>query len=445
MKISKENRKFLKLLFIIAPPVILQEVLSAAVNILDTIMIGRAMGVEEVAAVGLANQIFFLFILMVFGLVSSSMVFNGQYFGKGDIPSIHKVMGIGFVFNLLTALIFFVPAFFFPHVLIGIYSSDPVVIAFGAEYLRIVSFSYFFVAITFTRNAAMRSMRQTKIPMVITSVALGLNFGFNYLAIFVLETGLWGVAAGTLLARGIELVVQEGFIRYYRLPVKATLKGYFNIDKVFVKGFFAVSIFIIFNEVLWAFGNSIYHIAYGIVGTEAQGSIQISMAMVQLFQVFGNSIAISTSIIISNTLGASENKLAIAYSRKCIYFAAVASITMGGFLVAFSGPIVGFYNVEPHIRGYITNIILVAAATMVVRTINFTTVVGILRSGGDTKFCFYLETATVYLIGLPMAFLGAFMGMPIHIIFLMSQTEEVVKFFIALKRTLGNGWANTIV
>ena len=444
-KLSKEQIKFIKLLIALAPPIIFQEILNTSVNMMDTMMIGRAMGVTEVASVGLANQVFFLFILMVFGILSGATVFSGQYFGKGDLKNIHRIMGIGFLCTTITAVLFFVPAFFIPHVIIRIYSNDPIVIELGSQYLRIISFSYFLVAITSTRNSTMRSMRQTKIPMVSTSIALVLNIIFNYLAIFVFESGLIGVAVSTLASRFIELIIQEYLIRKYKMPILAPIKNYFDFNIDFVKSFFKVSIFIVFNEVVWSLGFSIYNIAYGIVGTEAQGAMQISMAMGNLFAVFGTSMAITTSIIISNTLGASKIDLALKYSRFCMYFAAIASGIMGILLISFSSLISGIYNVAQNVEIYISNILVIVGFSLIIRSLNFTTVVGILRSGGDTKYCFYLETITMYLIGLPLAFLGAYLGFPIYIVFIFVTAEEVIKLFFALKRVLKNGWAKTLV
>lgn len=446
MKISNENKVFLKRLLFLAPPVILQEVLGALVNIIDTIMIGRSMGIYEVTSVGLANQVFFLFTLVLFGIISGASVFIGQFWGKGDNESIHKVMGIGFLFNLSIATLFFSLAFFIPETLMSVYTEDPIVISLGAEYLRVISFSYFFVAITFTRNSAIRSIGKTHIPMITTFIALSCNFILNYIFIFKLQTGLSGIAFGTLIARGIELGAQQIFIYKLNLPIKATLKQYFSFNLGFVKSFLSISIFIILNEVLWAFGVSSYNIAYGRVGTEAQGAVQISASMMQLFQVFGNSIAITTAIIISNTLGKGDIPLAIKYSRKCIGSAVGISSLMATLLIVFAPLIVSFYNVEPQVEYYISRIIYISAIGMILRSVNFTTLVGILRSGGDTKFCFYLEVLSVWLIGVPLAFLGAlYFNMPIYMIVLLVHTEELFKFLMSIKRVFGNKWAKTIV
>ena len=442
---TSTQRQYLKLLLSIAPAVALEQVISASVNMVDTMMIGQAMGVSEVAAVGLANQILFLFILVTFGLISGSTVFSGQYFGDGDMASVHKIMGIGFGGNLVVALIFFVPAFFVPELLIGIYSSDPVVIEMGAGFLRITSFSYFFMAIVFTRNSAMRSVRQTKLPMLNTAVALLVNVVLNYLVLFVFELGLAGVAWSTLAVRFLELVLQQVLIWCYRVPIQAKLKAYFDFDLSFVRGFFKVAVFILFNEITWALGNSAYHIAFGIVGTEAQGTMQMSMSVVNLFQVLGNSVAISTSIMISNTLGAGKLDLAKVYARYCMWFTLVAAIGMGLMLMALAEPVARFYGLEPDIHHAVVLVLRVAAATMLVRTLNFTIIVGILRSGGDTKYCFFLELGTVYLIGLPLGFAGAIMGLPVHVVYLLMMSEELTKLVIALRRVLGYRWANKLV
>lgn len=445
VRLNKQQKTFLGLLLSIAPAVSFEQVISAAVNMIDTIMIGHSMGVSEVAAVGLANQVLFLFFLMVFGIISASTVFSGQYFGKGDINSIHKIMGIGFVGSSLTALLFFLPAFFVPHLVMSIYSSDPIVIELGARFLRITSFSYFFVAITFTRSSAMRSIRQTRIPMITTSIALVLNVTLNYIVIFVLNKGLEGVAWTTLISRGVELLFQQYLIQKYKIPINTKFKNYFNFNKEFVRKFINIGGFIIINEVTWAIGNSAYNVAYGIIGTDAQGSMQMSMAMVNMFQVFGNAIAISTSIIVSNTLGSGKHELAVHYAKYCIYFSVFVAVLMGILLILFASPLATFYNLDTLAHTYVVNILFVAGITMVLRTLNFTIIVGILRSGGDTKWCFYLEIITVYLLGLPLAFFSALIGLPIYIVYLMISVEELVKLIISGKRMRTNNWANTIV
>lgn len=445
MTITKTQRTFLKMLLTIGSPILLQEVLHQGVNMLDTMMIGRSMDEYHVTAVGLAGQIFFLFILFTFGVLSASSVFSGQYNGAGDIKSIRKIMGLAFSGSSFVAFLFFVPSFFFGEVVISIYTDNPYVIAMGASFLRIVCGSFFIVAILSSRNMAMRSMGQTRIPLFCTAIAFFANMVFNYLAIFHFGFGIYGVAVGTVFSRVIELIFQEILIRKYNLPIRAKFSEYFNFDFAFVKAFLKIGVFIIINEMLWALGISSYQIAYGIVGVEAQGAIQMSLAIANIFQIFSNAIAITTGVIITNTIGNKKIKLSKIYSQYCIIFTIVTTILMGGILILFSSLIASFYNVGYYITADIQRILVIAGATMLLRGMNFTIIVGILRSGSDAPFCFKVEMATVYLIGLPIAFGSAFLGMPIWLIYALIHLEELIKLVIVLFRYRSGKWAREVI
>ena len=445
MKVSSENRIFLKTLLVLAPPVIGQELLSALVNILSSIMIGRAMGINEITAVGISSQIFLSFNLALFGITSGCAVFIGQYYGKGDKENIHKIMGIGYVSSILLTLAVVVVAFFFPHWLMGLFSQDPVVIELGAQFIRVASISYFLVAIISTNNSAMRSVGQTRVPMLTASAALLVSFALNYIFIFILGAPLAIIATGTIIARIVELFLQRYFSKKYDLPTRAKFKKYFNFDFPYVKKFYKITIFILLLMVIRAAAVAFYTMAYGLVGTYAQGAVQISSAMLQVFQIFGGGVAVAAGIIIATTLGKGERDLATRYARKCLFFAFTVSAVMGILLVISSPFIVSFYDVAENVEFYVYRIIYVMAFCMILRTLSFTMLGGILRSGGDTKFCFWIVVIAVG-ISVPVTFAGATIwNLPIYWVVALSFTEDVIKVSAGLTRTFSNKWANTLV
>jgi Na+-driven multidrug efflux pump len=93
------DKQFYKSLFTIAIPIMLQNLISALVNMLDTVMIGR-LGTVEIASVGLGNQVFFLYNLTLFGLCSGASIFTAQYWGKRDLPGIRKNTGFCLLLTL---------------------------------------------------------------------------------------------------------------------------------------------------------------------------------------------------------------------------------------------------------------------------------------------------------------------------------------------------------
>ncbi|MCL1995280.1 MAG: MATE family efflux transporter [Defluviitaleaceae bacterium] len=444
--LSKENRIFYKRMLQLAPPVIMSELLNSLVNILDTVMIGRAMGIQEVTAVALSNQVFFMYVMIFWGVVSGCGVFIGQYFGKGEMHNIQKTVGLGLTLSLCIALVFFIPSFFFPQFVISIFSQDPYVIEVGARFLRTLSLCYFFVAITFTRNGCMRNTGQTKIPMLTTAAALTLNFIFNYILIFVFAAPLEWVAMGTVLARFAELCLQQYFIRRFNIPIRGNLKQYMSYNMAFIKQFFKVSIFIILGLVVFSVGTTAYNVAYAFAGTDAQGAIKISTSMMQLFMVFGMSFGVFTQIIMTNTLGSGNRELAIRYSRKCMVSVMAISSVMAVLLIIFAPIIVLFFDADEQVSYYVLRLIYVYAGGMILRGTNFVNLAGIIRSGGDTRFTFIVDIIAVWFIGVPIAFItAAYFGLPIYWVVFFVHMDEIFKFVVSIFRVLSNKWANRIV
>ncbi len=440
-----KDKVFLKLAGSLAIPMILQDVLNSSVNMVDTFMIGR-LGESEVAAVGLANQIFFIFQLIIFGITSGSAIFIGQYWGKNDTDNIHKVMGISIGLSLIFAFLFSAVAFFIPEKIMQMYSKDYYVIELGCEYLEVIIISYFFSAVIVSINSALRSTGKTTLPMCTTFISLFSNIIFNYIFIFVLGLGVRGAATATVFARLIEIISQLFLIYKLKTPVAAKISKYLKADKIFLKDFFKITIPVILNEFMWALGTSIYNTAYKYSGTEAQAAVQISSTVQNLFMVMGTGAGFACSILLANALGMGDTKKAISYSRKCIKISVLLSTFMGIVLLLSSDFILTFFDVSDTVKEYTYYLFIVIAIGMIAKTYNYTTIAGILRSGGDTKFCLILDAASVWLIGIPLAFLGsAILNLPIYVTVALVFIEEIIKLFISTKRVLSNKWAKTII
>jgi len=439
------DKVFLKLAANLAIPIILQDILNSSVNMVDTFMIGR-LGESEVAAVGLANQVFFIYQLILFGITSGSAIFMGQYWGKHDTASIHKVMGISIGLSLFFAFIFSSAAFFIPEKIMRLYSQDANVINFGCDYLSIIIISYFFSSIIVSVNAALRATGTTKLPMCTTFISLFSNIIFNYIFIFKMGFGVKGAATATVFARGIEILSQLILIYKLKTPVAAKLSNYLKADKEYLKVFFKITVPVILNEFMWSLGMSIYNMAYKYSGTEAQAAVQISSTVQNLFIVMGTGAGFACGIMLSNALGAGDINKAIDYSRKFIKLSVILSFFMGIILFLSSDFILLFFDVSDIVKEYAYYLFLITSVGIIIKTYNYTTIVGILRSGGDTRFCLILDTAGVWFIGIPLAFIGSkVLELPIYITVALVYMEEVMKFFVSTKRVLKNNWAKTLI
>jgi len=178
-----DDKIFYKNLILIAVPIMVQNLINAFVNMLDTVMIGQ-LGTVEIAAVGLGNQVFFLYNMILFGISSGGAVFTAQYWGKGDIRGIRRATGFCLTLGLSVALLFTLLTVLAPEAVIGFYSADGAVIKAGAAYIRTLAPSFIPFSISFVFTLMMRSTERVRLPIVTTLVALTINLVLNYLLIF---------------------------------------------------------------------------------------------------------------------------------------------------------------------------------------------------------------------------------------------------------------------
>lgn len=136
---------FYKRLFLLALPLILQNLITTSLGFVDTFMVGL-LGQSELSAVTAANSPIFLIQVIVFGFISGLTVLTSQYWGKGDVEAINRCMGVALYIGVAVAAIMALVLFCFPTFVMGLVTNNTLLIEMGAPYLRIVGISYIFNA-----------------------------------------------------------------------------------------------------------------------------------------------------------------------------------------------------------------------------------------------------------------------------------------------------------
>ena len=449
MKFLFGDKKFLNIMLKLAVPIMLQNLIFASLNMVDGVMIGQ-LGESAVAAVGVANQIFFLVSLLFFGIGSGSAIFAAQYWGRKDTERIQSVLGLSLMMSISGALIFSLVAILFPVQVISIYSTDPAVISQGSVYLQIVAFSYVITAITNSFAFVLRSTENVKLPLVTSLVALSINTLLNYgliLGNFGLPSlGVKGAAIATIISRLIEVVLLLYIIYRKKLPIAAKLPALLNFKILSIKKFFKTTLPVIATEIVWSFGITTYNVVYARIGTESIAAVNISGTLDRIIFVVFAGLGNACAIMIGNQIGAKENEIATSYAKKFLVMGAVGATILGLTMYVFASPFLSFYKVSEITINYTIKLIGLMALSLPVRSLNMILLIGILRSGGDTRVAFFIDAGSVWVIGVPMALIGAFvLGLPVHLVYLMVLTEEVVKLAMGLYRFFSQRWINYLI
>lgn len=442
------DREFLSRLVRIALPIILQQFITSSLGMIGVVMIGQ-LGDVPVAAVGLANQVWFVMTLLLFGIASGSAMFAAQLWGKEDLPNIHKVLGLSLLMGIAGSSVFVILSVFFPRFTLGIYTADPAVISMGSQYLQIIGPSFLLIAITSAYSFTLRSTGDVRTPLFVSMVALSINMMLSYLLIFgVLGLPRLGVA-GAAWATDISRVIETGMLLwliYSRgTPAAARLGEMFSFNLSFAKSVLRLALPVAFNELFWSLGITAYTIVYAHIGTDAIAAINISSTVENLAFVIFLGICDGSAILIGHRIGAGEQEKAYQYALRSLGLGAAGAVGVGVLIGISSDLILSLYKVSPLVIQYARNILLVVAFAMPVRVANLILIVGIFRSGGDTRFAFLMDVTTIWAVGVPLAFLGGFVfHLPIYGVYLLVVAEECVKCLIGLGRFLSKKWINNL-
>ncbi len=444
---SAINRNFYRKLMMVGIPMVIQQVIAVTLNLADTIMVGKV-GENALAAVGAANQIYFIFGVVLFGVFSGAAVHAVQYWGIRDIVSLRRIIGIDYTVCLALA----VPVIFFVYLtapfLIGLFADEAEVITLGTDYLRIACFSYLFSGLTFVIAYNSRAIQDVTVPTIINGCAILINITFNYLLIYgkcgFPKLGVEGAAIATLLARVLECIAMHLSI-YLRkeYPLKAKLCELLSYSKDLFVTVMKTAIPVIITEGLWAVSVSCIFAAYGKISASAFAVSQVAVTVTDFFQTVYFGLGNASAVLLGEVLGQGKKKLTYQYSRNILKVTWVLNVIMTAVILFMRTPIANIYNFTPETTGMLMKALLVYAFAMTPKMLSYMMICAIFRPGGDTMFCMYVDVACNIGLQVPLAYSSVLLfDLPLHWAMAAVASADVLKIFICYYRYFTKRWMN---
>lgn len=444
------GREFYKTALVIAIPIVIQNLISIGLNMADTIMIGK-LGVDELAAVGTANRLYFVFSTLCFGVYSGAAVYVSQYWGVRDIPNIRRTFGIDLCLGGGISLLFMTLALALAPQILFLFTRDANVIELGSGYLRIVSLSYPLTAMSFAVNFNSRAIHNLRVPTLINMMALCINLVLNYGLIYgklgMPQLGVNGAAIATLIARLVEFICMFVFIYGVQdHPLGGRPGELFSFDRKMFGKVLSTATPVIFSEGAWSLGNTVYYMAYGLLGASAIAVVQVASTINELFQTLFFGVGNASAVMIGNELGRRKQELAYDYAKFFLKVTLVLNIIASLGLYLSRGTIIAIYGFDAATNQLLGATLLVYALYMTPKMFTYVLFCGILRSGGDTKICAILDTVGVWFIGVPLAFAGVLLfDLSLPQVVALVFFEEIIKLGISFLRFRSKKWINTLI
>ncbi len=443
------DKEFYKLLFSITLPIAAQNFITFTVSMADSLMLGK-LGETTLSAANLANQLFFILMIITFGVTSAAMVFASQYWGKGDIYSLKRIITIMLRVAFVISTVATALALCTPEFVMSWYSDDAEVIKEGADYLRIVGWIYPVYSVTNAMVCIFRCAHEIKISIAVYLTSLIVNVFFNWVFIFgnlgSPAMGVRGAALATAIARIAEFIILIIYLAAFEKKIHYTFADFFVPVKDYVKDFVKTGAPVILNETVWSIGSSTLSMIIGHISTEFVSANSIANIIWQCVWVMISGMGNATAVIIGNAIGMGKDKAYInKMAQSVIVVAGIMGVIAAGIILLIRGPVIDFYEVEQSTKDLAMDLIVSYALILVLQSMSVQYVVGIFRGGGDTKFSMFIDTAFLWIFAIPLgAYAGLVLKLSPPIVYLVLRCDEVFKCFAGLIHMKKGRWVRDV-
>ena len=444
---TQEAKDFYKDLRHIVQPMAIQNLISAAVNSADVIMLGY-IGQTAIAASSLAGNIAFILFMISTGLSSGLVMLSAQYWGKKDIESIKTLLGIGLRICCSVEFIVALVAAFYPRILMLIFTKDEALILEGCKYLRAVSVSYVCLSFSQMFQAAFKSVEKVKIVTIVSTTSLFLNIGLNAVFIFGLfglpKMGILGVGIATSIARFIEMTICFIYAHSQK-DVQFSVLCFFRRNKLLTKDFFKYSLPAVGNELVWGAAFSMYSVIMGHLGEDIVAANSVVNTVRQLGCVLCFGMAYGGAIVIGKTIGSGDMALAERNASRLARVTILSGV-IGAVLVICLYPVLPYIaNLNETAAHYRNVILFINSYSIIGAATNTVLICGIFRAGGDSKFGFVADTINMWCVSVPLGLLAAFVfKLPPLWVYFILYLDEFEKMPFVIKHYFKKDWLKDI-
>lgn len=445
---------FYKKTLMIAVPIMIQNLITNFVALIDNIMVGQV-GTEQMTGVAVVNQLLFVFNICIFGGVSGAGIFGAQFYGSGNEDGLRYVLRFKMIICVAITLIALALLLLFPDFLIKLFLTDSgegdvaATLMYGKQYLTVMLWGLAPFAIKEAYASSLKETEETVLPMKAGTVAVAVNLVLNALLIFGLlgfpKLGVVGAALATVISRYIEFAIV--IISCHR-GKRAFFKGVYKsmyIPKWLIKQIIYKGAPLLLNETMWSAGIVAMNQCYSQRGLGVVAAINITSTIANLFNVVYLSMGSSISVIVGKELGAGRLKEAKSTATKMIAFSVMCCMLTGGLMALCSSGFAGIYKTSDSIKELAVIFICICAVLTPFDALNnaayFT-----LRSGGKTFITFLFDSVFLWVISIPVAtVLVNFTDWNIIPLYAFCQSLNLIKSVIGVILVKKGIWIQNVV
>jgi putative MATE family efflux protein len=399
-----------RVIFGFAVPMLIGNIFQQTYTMVDSIIVGRGVGKEALAAVGASFPIIFLMVSLVIGITMGASIMLSQYFGAKDYERLKKTIDTAYIFLFLASLLITgLGIVLSGSILRGLKVPDEV-FPHARQYLVIMFAGMLFLFGYNTVSAVLRGLGDSKNPLYFLIIATILNIFLDLLFVMVFRWGVAGAAWATVLSQGVSLFAgiiymqrsKHDFLHIHLRKIRFDWEIFRTMLRIGLPSGLQQSFvslgFIALTRIVTPFGTNV------IAGYTAASRLD-SFAVMPAMTL---SVAIST--FVGQNLGARKVERVRKGYLSTLLLAGTIAAVITAVMILFRTQLIAIFNADPEVIRIGSEYLVIVSSFYVVFSSMFITG-GVLRGAGDTLTQMFISLCALWLIRIPVsAFLSSRIG-----------------------------------
>ncbi|WP_300558670.1 MATE family efflux transporter [Companilactobacillus sp.] len=324
----------MKVIFLYTIPLLLGNFFQQFYSFIDTLIVGKTISVDALAAVGATGGLTALVIGFAQGITSGLAILTARRYGAGDLNSVRKSFASGIIISLGITVIFTIISVIIAYPLLVIMQTPKELIHDSFIFLEMIFAGIFsFVGFDFLGNT-MRALGNTRVPLFFLIVSTVLNIILELVFILVLHMGVAGAGLATVTAQTITFISLYIYIRL-KIPYLILSRSDFRIDKQEIKQLLGTSMPMGFQSSIIAIGAIILQFMLNTLGADAVAAYTVAGRIEQIATLPAMSFGISLVNYTAQNFGAKKYDRILKGVKEGIILSVGSSATIGILLVFF--------------------------------------------------------------------------------------------------------------
>lgn len=392
-----------RLIIRFAMPMLLGNLFQQLYNIVDTIIVGKFLGKEALAAVGASFPIVFTLIALIIGVASGGTIVIAQYFGAKDLKNVKRAIDTIYIFFFFASVILSVIGIYFTEDIFRLIKLPEEILPQAKTYLTIY-LSGLIVFFGFNGTSAiLRGLGDSKTPLYFLIISTFFNIGLDLLFILVFKWGIAGAALATVISQGGAFLSAVVYLNKYHRIISFNISE-FKFDNRIFRQSLKIGLPTGIQHTFVSLGNLALMTIVNTFGTDVIAAYSAAIRIDNLAVLPAMNFGAALATFVGQNLGAGKSARIKSGLKSTLIMSSIVSSTVTLIVILFKKQLMGLFTNDAEVIRIGSQYLLIVCSFYLLFTVMFK-INGVLRGAGDTLIPMFISLFSLWVIRIPFAWI----------------------------------------